>query len=149
VAAHEADVGALHGGGQPEAGNGFELLDKSGFMESTFREHHTYDRAVAGELERMGLLTEIDVAALTAYCLAWESLLEAAADVRQNGVTVPGARGVGERVKNPAFQVMRDSMMAMRAFASEFGLTPQSRARMRLPNSDVTDSEIEALFSQT
>ncbi len=35
-----------------EAGKGFELLDKSGFMESTFREHHTYDRAVAGELER-------------------------------------------------------------------------------------------------
>jgi flagellar M-ring protein FliF len=35
-----------------EAGVGFELLDKGGFMESTFREHRTYDRAVAGELER-------------------------------------------------------------------------------------------------
>ncbi len=35
-----------------EPGKGFELLDKSGFMESTFREHRTYDRAVAGELER-------------------------------------------------------------------------------------------------
>jgi flagellar M-ring protein FliF len=35
-----------------EAGKGFELLDKGGFMESTFREHRTYDRAVAGELER-------------------------------------------------------------------------------------------------
>lgn len=35
-----------------EAGKGFELLDKGGFMESTFREHRNYDRAVAGELER-------------------------------------------------------------------------------------------------
>ncbi len=35
-----------------EPGKGFELLDKGGFMESTFREHRTYDRAVAGELER-------------------------------------------------------------------------------------------------
>jgi flagellar M-ring protein FliF len=35
-----------------EAGKGFELLDKGGFMESTFREHRTYDRAVSGELER-------------------------------------------------------------------------------------------------
>ncbi|HAT11479.1 MAG TPA: flagellar M-ring protein FliF [Planctomycetes bacterium] len=35
-----------------EAGKGFELLDTGGFMESTFREHRTYDRAVAGELER-------------------------------------------------------------------------------------------------
>lgn len=35
-----------------ESGKGFELLDKGGFMESTFREHRTYDRAVAGELER-------------------------------------------------------------------------------------------------
>jgi flagellar M-ring protein FliF len=35
-----------------EAGKGFELLDKGGFLESTFREHRNYDRAVAGELER-------------------------------------------------------------------------------------------------
>ncbi len=35
-----------------DAGSGFALLDKGGFMESTFREHRNYDRAVAGELER-------------------------------------------------------------------------------------------------
>jgi flagellar M-ring protein FliF len=35
-----------------DAGTGFALLDKGGFMESTFREHRNYDRAVAGELER-------------------------------------------------------------------------------------------------
>jgi flagellar M-ring protein FliF len=35
-----------------DSSKGFELLDKGGWMESTFREHRTYDRAVAGELER-------------------------------------------------------------------------------------------------
>lgn len=36
-----------------DAGKGFGLLDKgSGFLDSTFREHRTYDRAVAGELEK-------------------------------------------------------------------------------------------------
>ncbi|MDW8372872.1 MAG: flagellar basal-body MS-ring/collar protein FliF [Planctomycetota bacterium] len=35
-----------------DGGKGFELLDKSSFMMSTFQEHRSYDRAVAGELER-------------------------------------------------------------------------------------------------
>lgn len=36
-----------------DQGRGFGLLDKSnGFLDSTFREHRTYDRAVAGELEK-------------------------------------------------------------------------------------------------
>lgn len=35
-----------------EAGSGFALLDRGGFLDSTFREHRNYDRAVAGELER-------------------------------------------------------------------------------------------------
>lgn len=35
-----------------DGGKGFELLDRSSFMMSTFLEHRSYDRAVAGELER-------------------------------------------------------------------------------------------------
>ena len=35
-----------------DGSKGFELLDKSGMFESSYREHRTYDRAVAGELER-------------------------------------------------------------------------------------------------
>ncbi len=35
-----------------DGSKGFELLEKTGMFESTYREHRTYDRAVAGELER-------------------------------------------------------------------------------------------------
>lgn len=35
-----------------DGSKGFALLDQGGLMESTFREHRNYDRAVAGELER-------------------------------------------------------------------------------------------------
>lgn len=35
-----------------EAGTGFELLDETGFADSTFKEQKNYDRAIAGELER-------------------------------------------------------------------------------------------------
>ena len=35
-----------------EAGTGFELLDNTGFADSTFKEQKNYDRAVSGELER-------------------------------------------------------------------------------------------------
>ncbi len=35
-----------------DGSKGFEILSKGGMFDSTFREHKTYDRAVAGELER-------------------------------------------------------------------------------------------------
>lgn len=107
-----------------------------------------WDR-VAPELERLGLFTSVDGAAFIAYCLQWDVMVKAAADIEVRGVLIPGARGRGELVRNPSVQSMRDAASTMRSFATEYGLTPQSRARMSIAGDDEKDHRVEALFSKT
>ena len=106
-----------------------------------------WDRVVP-ELERLGLLTIVDGGALAAYCESYALFVAAAIDVRERGPLIPGQRGRGELVRNPSVQSMRDAAATMRSYASEFGLTPQARARMVLPGDDDTANEIEELFSR-
>ena len=105
-----------------------------------------WDRVVP-ELSRLRLLSSVDHSSLAVYCEAWSSFVQAAVDVRERGVLIPGARS-GDLVRNPSAQVMRDSATTMRAYATEFGLTPQARARMTLPTDDDAKHEAEELFSR-
>ena len=51
---------------------------------------------------------------------------------------VPGQKS-GTRVKNPAIQIVRDSAGVIRAYGSEFGLTPYTRMQLGLPVQEVED----------
>jgi len=101
-------------------------------------------RRVVPELDRIGLLTLVDRAALAAYCEAWSLLRLAQADVEANGVTHyvvektydDGTTIYARVAKNPAVNVMRDAMATIRAFCSEFGLSPSARSRMTVPEAD-------------
>ena len=86
-------------------------------------------RRVAPELERLGLLTLVDRAALTGYCLAWSHLVTAEKAMQPEGHI------------SPHFTVFKASLQAVRAFCTEFGLTPSSRGRMSLPADDGDDPE--------
>lgn len=96
-------------------------------------------RRVVPELERMGLLAKVDRAALTAFCQAVALAEDAQRDIDQNGLVVFGAQG--GRVKNPAATVVKDAAATIRAFASEFGLTPSARSRLVVPRGDVDEAE--------
>lgn len=85
-------------------------------------------KRITPELERTGLLSQLDRAALITYCEAWQTLVEAQEEIHERGVLVQGYRG--GVVKNPALQVARDSAQTIRGFCSEFGLTPSSRSRL-------------------
>ena len=60
-------------------------------------------------------------------------------------VMVPGQKS-GTRVKNPAIQVVSDTAGVIRAFGSEFGLTPYTRMQLGLPVQEVED--IDAGFER-
>ena len=79
-------------------------------------------RRLAPELHAQAVLTTWDTDALAVYCTAVIHHREACLRVAEEGVMV-GA------VKNPALQVARDCSSIIRAFATEFGLTPIARAR--------------------
>lgn len=92
-------------------------------------------RRVVPELDKLGLLTEIDVAALAAYCQAYARWREAEAILEREGIVVEHTNKAGATnvVTHPAFFIAQKYAQQMRAFAAEFGMTPSSRARLSLP----------------
>lgn len=92
------------------------------------------------EWERVGpilmelrLLTGSDLLSFAAYCANVDLMIESMLDIQKNGTTIRGARG---DVRNPALASFAQAVTALRALATEFGMTPSSRARMRLPGDD-------------
>jgi len=92
-------------------------------------------KQMAGRLERMGLLTEVDGPAFADYCVCLVRLDAAEKDITERGLLVPGDRGM---VKNPSCQIAREYRAAAQKWAARFGLDPASRSGM-----DVTPPERE------
>ena len=89
-----------------------------------------WDR-IAAELEPLGLLTKVDVAALAAYCEAVSIFRTATEAIKESGITTEA--GNGTTIPHPAVQIQRSAMKVVREFAIEFGLSPASRAGLDIP----------------
>jgi P27 family predicted phage terminase small subunit len=92
-------------------------------------------RRIVPELERLGLLTIVDRAALTGYCEAWARYVKAAKELK-DGFTYEyiNEKFQMKRSKKPEVEIARDALNQVKAFCAEFGLTPSSRGRMSVPN---------------
>ena len=102
-------------------------------------------RRLAPLLSARGLLTDGDISALLAYCVVFSQLLDAAADVAENGAVLTSADG--KRVTNPAANTLLKSASLLRSFCSEFGLTPASRAKVGAATADNAQDPMEALLT--
>lgn len=91
-------------------------------------------KRVITELRDMGLLYRADRAALTAYCVAWSRWRRAEAQVKKFGEIVKSPEK-GFPMKSPYLTIADQSLETVRKFLVEFGLTPSSRSRIRLPPS--------------
>lgn len=103
-------------------------------------------RRVAPQLERLGLLTGLDRAALAAYCWSWAQLLAAERTLAESSLLLKGRPDRG-MVRNPAAAIARDASRDCRAWCSEFGMTPSARGRMALPD-DPDDDDLETLLNR-
>jgi P27 family predicted phage terminase small subunit len=97
-------------------------------------------RRIVPELLSLGLVTELDRAALAAYCVAVAELEWATAELEKAGriVTVAVYNRNGEvsghvQKPHPAVRLQRDAFARVKAFLAEFGLTPSSRSRLKTP----------------
>lgn len=88
---------------------------------------------LAPVLHKRGLLAEHHLDAFASMCMHWMIMTRAFADVARRGVMVKGARKKGERVKNPALQIMRENSAAFRAYSALFGLSPADSGRLDVP----------------
>lgn len=114
-------------------------------------------RALAPQLADMGVLKATDLAALEVLCLHYAVTRRAWATIDREGLTVensvlidPADPGAGTVVlsvkKHPAASVFRENAMAFKGFATEFGLTPSSRVRIKAEPVDKEKSLAEILM---
>ena len=104
-------------------------------------------RRVVKLLKQTGILSQLDSAALGAYCVSYQRWVEAEAEVRTNGVIT--AQGPNGRLKqNPYLLVARKAMEQMLRILPEFGMTPSSRARIKQPPADDVDDDPDRIFGK-
>lgn len=87
-------------------------------------------RRVVPELERLGLLTQIDGAALEAYCVAYSNMVRAAEEIKADLSVVTPTKFSRP---SPYVAIFNQAAALVRAFCTEFGLTPAARVRLSGP----------------
>ena len=97
---------------------------------------------ITPELREMGLLSRADRPALAAYCTAWSRWVEAESHVKKYGTIVKSPEK-GFPMKSPYLCVADQAMETMRKLMVEFGLTPSSRSRIRVPGGGAEQDEFD------
>jgi P27 family predicted phage terminase small subunit len=98
-----------------------------------------WDELVA-ELYPVGLLTTIDVDALTFYCVLHSRWKKAERIVREKGEVIKTVNG--NIIQNPYLSIANRALGQMAKIAAEFGMTPSSRTRIAVKPPD-QESELE------
>ena len=91
-------------------------------------------RCVCRELVALGILTNLDRAALAAYCQSygrWVQAERALAKMESeaDGLTVETQSG--NTIQNPLVGIANKAMADMVRYSAEFGMTPSARTRVR------------------
>ena len=95
----------------------------------------------------MGLLTRADRAALAAYCTAYSRWVTAERQVQRLGTIVKSPEK-NFPMKSPYLTVADQALETMRKFMVEFGLTPSSRSRIRVPENSRAGDEFDAFLKE-
>lgn len=101
-------------------------------------------KRVVPQLCKLGVITKLDQAVLAGYCQAVAEYLESTRVLNVEGLLVEqiiyardSGKAVGARkAQHPMVAIQRSAYAIMRRFASEFGLTPASRKKLKV-NSQV------------
>lgn len=94
-----------------------------------------WDRVAKG-LWELGLLTDVDVACLAAYCQCYSRWVAIEELITQHGMLVGSKR-------HPLLVAEDSVLKQLKAFAVELGFTPSSRGRIELP--PLPDGETDEL----
>jgi P27 family predicted phage terminase small subunit len=102
-------------------------------------------RRIVPELVALGIVGQVDRAALAGYCQAYARWVEAERVLSTEGQYIEGTKG--GMIKHPAFQVARDNLTLVKQFCAEFGMTPSSRTRLHATPKQEADP-FESFLSQ-
>ena len=85
-------------------------------------------RRLVKQLEDLGLLTQVDMAAFAGYCQAYARWKEAEEFISKHGTIVKTPSGYWQQV--PQVSIAQTYLKIMHKFCEQFGLTPSSRSRI-------------------
>ncbi|MEG2198100.1 MAG: phage terminase small subunit P27 family [Cellulosilyticaceae bacterium] len=87
-------------------------------------------RRISKQLEQLGVLTEVDMAAFAGYCQAYARWKEAEEFITKHGTIVKTPSGYWQQV--PQVSIAQTYLKIMNKFCEQFGLTPSSRTRINV-----------------
>lgn len=86
-------------------------------------------RRMVKELHPIGLLTNIDLTALSAYCSSYSIWVDAITKIQKHGPLIKAQSGFP--MQSPYLQIANKAQGEMRKWLIEFGMTPSSRTRVK------------------
>ena len=102
-------------------------------------------RRVTKELLANNLLQVVDRAALAAYCQSWARWVAAEEEMAKADFQMMETTYKGYQYVSPWLGVAHQALNQMKAFLTEFGLTPASRTRIQVPERGPADDFDEFL----
>jgi P27 family predicted phage terminase small subunit len=93
---------------------------------------------IVPQLEAMGVLAEVDGAALALYCAAYSQWVQADMEIGIYGLLVD--TGMGGVKANPAVAMARAARAQMHSLLTEFGATPASRSKVKVRDEGKKDA---------
>jgi P27 family predicted phage terminase small subunit len=113
-----------------------------------------WDR-ITVELKKLGIIAEIDRAALAVSCMAWLDFVYASKKVDELGEVITSIRVLkdgteveGGKYLNPWVGIKTSAMDRLVRIGAEFGLTPSSRARLKVDTPSEEDEMATFLFGK-
>lgn len=85
-------------------------------------------RRLSKKMERLGILTEVDMAAFAGYCQAYARWKAAEEFISKHGAIVKTPSGYWQQI--PQVSIAQQYLKDMQKLAEQFGLTPASRSRI-------------------
>ena len=102
-------------------------------------------KRMAGQMEKLGILTEIDMAAFAGYCQAYARWKEAEEYISVHGTVMQAPSGYCQQA--PQVSIAQTYLKIMNRFCEQFGLTPSSRSRIVADNGgDKENDRMEILL---
>ena len=95
-------------------------------------------------LRRIGLITLLDRAVLSAYCTAYADYVQACEQLNKSSAVIKGEEG--GQYQNPWVAIKKRSMDQIVKIGSELGLTPSSRGRVQVAGLETEDEKEQRLF---
>lgn len=84
---------------------------------------------ISVDLSAQGLLTNVDMSALAAYCTCFARWAEAEENIQKYGLVIKSPKS-GFPINSPYVGIANVAMTQMLRFGTEFGFTPSSRSRI-------------------